>query len=103
MGLLSRKREAPAKPKPIEVGAGHTDLYLADYGTKKVPAIRVIREFLGLRLSDAKYLVDTVPAVIAPSLNATDAQRFKASLEEAGAVVELRAANMASSGLHLIR
>lgn len=103
MGLWGRRPDVVAKPEPIEVGVGRTDLYLADYGLKKVPPIRVIREFLGLGLRDAKSLVDAAPLILAPKLGALDAQRFKAALEDAGATVELKSSGPSEGGLHVVR
>lgn len=101
MGWLSSREDGRQSREPIDVGVGSTDLYLADVGPKKVPPIRVIREFLGLGLRDSKSLVDAAPLILAPGLRALDAERFKAALEEAGSTVELRP--QADSRLHIVR
>jgi len=57
---------------------------------KKVTVIKVIREVTGLGLKEAKDLVEGVPSTVKEGVNKADADKIKASLEAAGAKVEVK-------------
>ena len=57
---------------------------------KKVTVIKVIREVTGLGLKEAKDLVEGVPSTVKEGVNKADADKIKASLEAAGAKVEIK-------------
>jgi large subunit ribosomal protein L7/L12 len=58
---------------------------LKEAGASKLAVVKAVKELTGLGLKEAKDLVDSTPA------NAKDeAEGLKKSLEEAGAVVELK-------------
>ena len=52
--------------------------------------IKVVKEIAGLSLGDAKALVDGAPKAIKEGISKEEAESIKASLEEAGAEVELK-------------
>jgi large subunit ribosomal protein L7/L12 len=66
------------------------DLVLASAGDKKVNVIKAVREITGLGLKEAKGAVDGAPATIKEAMSKEDAEAAKATLEEAGATVELK-------------
>ena len=66
------------------------DVILKDAGASKIGVIKVVREVTGLGLKEAKAIVDGAPAPLKEGVPAADAEALKASLEEAGASVELK-------------
>lgn len=56
----------------------------------KIATIKVIREFTGLGLADAKALTDNLPSVLVRGISQADAYRMKHALEPLGVTVELR-------------
>lgn len=63
---------------------------LTDFGANKIGVIKVVRELTALGLKEAKDLVEGAPKPIKEGVNKADAEAAKASLEEAGAKVELQ-------------
>ena len=57
---------------------------------KKVTIIKVVREITGLGLKEAKDLVEGVPANVKEGVSKADADKFKKSLEEGGAKVDIK-------------
>jgi large subunit ribosomal protein L7/L12 len=57
---------------------------------KKVTVIKVVREVTGLGLKEAKDLVEGIPSTVKESVSKADAEKIKASLEAAGAKVEVK-------------
>lgn len=66
------------------------DVILANAGGQKIGVIKVVREITGLGLKEAKDLVDGAPKPVKEGVKKDDAEKFKASLEAAGATVELK-------------
>jgi len=60
---------------------------LKSFGDNKIPVIKVVREFTGLGLKEAKDLVEGVPSTVKEGLSKEDAAKIKAKLEETGAAV----------------
>lgn len=58
--------------------------------TKKIAAIKVVREITGLGLGEAKALVDGVPSTVKENVPAEQAKAMEAQLKEAGLTVELK-------------
>lgn len=84
---------------PVVVGAAPVaaaeeqtefDVILANAGAKKIEVIKVVRELTGLGLKEAKELVDNAPKTIKEQASKEEADKIKASLEAAGAAVELK-------------
>ena len=63
---------------------------LKEAGAEKIKVIKAVREITGLGLKEAKDLVDGAPANVKEGIEKAEADAIKASLEEAGAVVELK-------------
>lgn len=66
------------------------DVILTAAGDKKIGVIKVVREITGLGLKDAKDLVDGAPKPVLEKASKDDAEKAKASIEEAGGSVELK-------------
>ncbi len=66
------------------------DVELTAAGDKKIQVIKAVREATGLGLKEAKEIVDGAPKVVKEGLPKDEAEKLKASLEEAGASVELK-------------
>lgn len=65
------------------------NVVLKEAGANKIAVIKVVREATGLGLKEAKDLVDGAPKTIKENVAKEDAEKMKADLEAAGAVVEL--------------
>ena len=57
---------------------------------KKIAVLKVVRSLTGLGLKEAKAIVDEAPSPIKEGVSKDEAEGLKASLEEAGAEVELK-------------
>ncbi|MBT4767505.1 MAG: 50S ribosomal protein L7/L12 [Phycisphaerae bacterium] len=66
------------------------DVILEAAGDKKIAVIKAVREATGLGLKEAKALVDAAPGAIKEKISSDDADALKASLEEAGATVNIK-------------
>ena len=66
------------------------DVILKSAGTAKLQVIKVVKEALGLGLKEAKDIVDGAPATVKEKISKAEAEQLKATLEEAGAEVELK-------------
>ncbi|WP_026976497.1 50S ribosomal protein L7/L12 [Flavobacterium tegetincola] len=63
---------------------------LKEAGASKLAVVKAVKELTGLGLKEAKDLVDSAPANIKEGVTKDEAEGLKKSLEEAGAVVELK-------------
>ena len=59
-------------------------------GDKKIEVIKEVRALTGLGLKEAKDLVDGAPKAVKEGVNKEEADKMKATLEKAGAKVELK-------------
>jgi large subunit ribosomal protein L7/L12 len=66
------------------------DVVLVNAGQAKLQVVKVVKEMTGLGLKEAKDLVDAAPKAIKEGASKEEAESLKASLEEAGAEVELK-------------
>ena len=66
------------------------DVILKSAGTAKLQVIKVVKEALGLGLKEAKDIVDGAPSTVKEKMSKAEAEQLKATLEEAGAEVELK-------------
>ena len=66
------------------------DVILNAAGDKKIQVIKVVRELTSLGLKEAKDLVDGAPKPVVEKASKEDAEKAKAKLEDAGALVELK-------------
>lgn len=66
------------------------DVILKSAGQAKLSVVKAVKELTGLGLKEAKELVDGAPGPIKEGVAKDEAEGIKASLEEAGAEVELK-------------
>ena len=66
------------------------DVILLEAGDKKIQVIKEVRALTSLGLKEAKDLVDGAPSPVLEKASKEDAEKAKASLEEAGGKVELK-------------
>ncbi len=77
--------EAPAAEEQDEF-----DVILTGAGDKKIQVIKEVRTLTSLGLKEAKDLVDGAPKPVLEKVSKEDAEKAKAQLEAAGALVELK-------------
>jgi len=63
---------------------------LKEAGASKLAVVKAVKELTGLGLKEAKDIVDGAPSNIKEGVSKAEAEGLKKSLEEAGAVVELK-------------
>jgi large subunit ribosomal protein L7/L12 len=66
------------------------DVVLTDAGSAKIQVIKEVRSLTSLGLKEAKDLVDGAPASVLEAVDEETANKAKATLEAAGATVELK-------------
>ena len=66
------------------------DVELTSFGEQKVAVIKVVKEALGLGLSEAKTLVESAPAKLKDGMKKEDAEELKKKIETAGGKVTLK-------------
>ena len=66
------------------------DVILKEAGASKLKVVKAVKELTGLGLKDAKDIVDSAPKAVKEAVGKDEAEGIKKSLEEAGAVVELK-------------
>ena len=80
---------AGAAAAPAEEKTEFT-VVLAAAGDKKIEVIKEVRALTGLGLKEAKDLVEGAPKAVKEGVNKEEAEKMKATLEKAGAKVELK-------------
>ena len=78
-----------AEAAPAEEEKTEFDIVLKDFGANKIGVIKVIREFTGLGLAEAKKAVERL-GVLKEGVPKADAEAALAKLKEAGATAELK-------------
>ena len=83
---------APAGGDAGDAAAEQTefDVVMESFGVNKVSAIKAVRAITGLGLKEAKATVDGCPVTVKEGVSKAEAEEVKASLEEAGATVEIK-------------
>ena len=66
------------------------DVVLAEVGANKLAVIKAVKDITGLGLGEAKALVESAPKAVKEGLAKDEAEKLKASLEAAGAKVEMK-------------
>jgi len=66
------------------------DVVLKHPGGAKLQIVKLVKELTGLGLKESKELVDAAPKAVKEGCSKEEAESIKASLEEAGAEVELK-------------
>lgn len=75
---------------PAEDAKSDYTIVLKDAGAQKVAVIKAVKDITGLGLGEAKAIVDAAPATVKEKAPKEEAEAAKATLEEAGATVELQ-------------
>jgi large subunit ribosomal protein L7/L12 len=78
-----------AAAAPVEEKTEFT-VILAAAGDKKIEVIKEVRALTGLGLKEAKDLVEGAPKPVKEGVSKDEAEKVKATLEKAGAKVELK-------------
>ena len=91
-GVSAAAASAGPAAGPAAVAEEQTEfnVMLTEAGEKKVNVIKAVRELTGLGLKEAKAVVDGAPAMVLEAVAKDAADKAKATLEEAGAKVELK-------------
>lgn len=76
--------------KETDSSATYVDVYLQNTGENKLSVIKIIREELGLSLSDAKNFAEKAPCIMKQNVHVSIAQRLMAELSQVGAVVTVK-------------
>ena len=63
---------------------------IKEVGANKMAVIKAVKEITGLGLKESKEIVDAAPKAVKENVPYADAEALKATLEAAGAVVELK-------------
>ena len=66
------------------------DVVLAEVGANKLAVIKAVKDITGLGLGEAKALVEGAPKTVKEAVAKDEAEKLKATLEAAGAKVELK-------------
>ncbi len=66
------------------------DVVLQAFGDKKINVIKAVRAVTDLGLREAKEFVESAPQTLKEGVTQEEADTIKASLEEAGATVEIK-------------
>ena len=66
------------------------DVVLAEAGANKLAVIKAVKDITGLGLGEAKALVESAPKTVKEAVAKDEAEKMKATLEAAGAKVELK-------------
>lgn len=81
---------APAAAAAAEAEQTQFDVILTSAGQAKLAVVKAVKELTGLGLKEAKELVDKAPTAVKEKISKAEAEQLKASLEEAGAEVEVK-------------
>ena len=81
---------AAAVAGPAAEEKSEFDVILSAAGSKKLEVIKTVRAITGLGLKEAKELVETAGAKIKEAVSKDEAEKVKAELEAAGAIIELK-------------
>ncbi len=81
---------APAAAAVVEEVKDEFTVVLTAAGDKKIQVIKEVRAITGLGLKEAKDLVESAPATVKDGVNKAEAEKLKAQLEEAGAIIDLK-------------
>ncbi|WMY96652.1 MAG: 50S ribosomal protein L7/L12 [Arsenophonus sp.] len=91
-GVSSENTSLVASSSITEVVEEKTefDVILSSIGTNKVSVIKAVRSITGLGLKEAKDMVESAPVTIKEGISKEASETLRKSLEEVGAVVEIK-------------
>ena len=80
---------APGAGEAVAEAKTEFNVVLKSAGQAKINVIKAVRGITDLGLKEAKALVDAAPKTLKEAISESEANEIKATLEEAGAEVEL--------------
>ncbi len=80
---------APAAGAAVEEGPSTVTVVLTEAGANKIAVIKLVREYTGLGLKEAKDIADN-GGNVKENVSSDEANEIKAKFEEAGATVEFK-------------
>ncbi len=80
---------APATGATVEEGPSTVTVVLTEAGANKIAVIKLVREYTGLGLKEAKDIADN-GGNVKENVSSDEANEIKAKFEEAGATVEFK-------------
>ena len=80
----------PGAAAPVAEEKTSFDVVLKSAGAAKLGVVKVVKDITGLRLKEAKDLVDGAPKPIKEGVAKAEAEEIAAKLKEAGADVEVK-------------
>ena len=83
--VVAAAADAPAEEEKTEF-----DVELTEIGPNKVKVIKVVRDYTGLGLKEAKAVVDAAPSIVKEAISKPEADDLKEKLEAEGAVVTIK-------------
>lgn len=89
MGMMPMMAGGGAAAAAEDEGPTSFNVVMKEHGSSKINVIKLVKDIAGLGLKEAKALVDELPKAIKEGVNEDEANKIKAQLEEAGAVIEL--------------
>ena len=91
-GVSAAAMAAPAAGVAAPAAEEKTDasVIIKEVGANKMAVIKAVKEITGLGLKESKEIVDAAPKAVKENVPYADAEAMKATLEAAGAVVELK-------------
>ena len=66
------------------------DVELTSFGEQKIAVIKIVKEVLGLGLSEAKTMVESAPVLMKADVKKEDAEAWKKKIEDVGGKVTLK-------------
>ena len=63
---------------------------LTSFGEQKIAVIKIVKEVLGLGLSEAKTMVESAPVLMKADVKKEDAEAWKKKIEDVGGKVTLK-------------
>jgi large subunit ribosomal protein L7/L12 len=88
--MMAMAGPAPAAEAAVQEEQTEFTVLLTGVGDKKIQVIKEVRGITNLGLKEAKDLVEGAPKPVKEGVSKDEAQKIKATLEAAGAVVELK-------------
>ena len=79
-----------ADAAPVAEEKTDASVIIKEVGANKMAVIKAVKEITGLGLKESKEIVDAAPKAVKENVPYADAEAMKATLEAAGAVVELK-------------
>lgn len=65
-------------------------LFMSNFGSNKIPVIKLVRSVTNLGLKEAKTLVESIPCLIKEKMSKEDAMKLKKQFDDIGALVEVK-------------